>query len=789
MNSANVKSTGKALLFFVTVLSSGIFLGASVSSSQPGLRDGEISVTIPVGQYVIENTTKGQEISVENFGRLLVPGKPDLPSKIFAIAIPPGAKVDAVTFDVGEGIVLPGTYQVPPAPLTRVIGEENPLFYQQDQKKYDNNFESVYGSDEPYPTSVGEAIGNAGFRRYNLVDVRVTPFSYHPQSGQLTYYSQVTANVKYTLPPSLSSGDVVSDNLPREEKTAQEIVFNYGQAQSWYGAPKGGKGLYDFVIITTDALTSSVTPLANWETGKGKSVKVVTVSWISSNYTGYDVAEKIRNFLRDKYPSGQWGIEDVLLVGNHTDVPMRRVYQDEGYGKPETDYYYAELSLPDSLSWDQDKDHQWAENTDPIDFYAEVNVGRIPSSVAATVLHICQKSVAYEQNADPAFKKNILLLGAFFWDDDPNPRTDNAVLMEAKVNQLWMGDWTKTRMYERGYSTYTMNYNLTYNNVKSVWSSNHYAFVNWAGHGSEYGSYIYHSTHEAFVSTSTCPNLNDDYPAICFADACSNFDTDYQGTNLGQGMLQQGAVGFVGATKVAFGCPGWTNQNSGSSQSLDYLFTTKVTSQSLTQGAALQWALTYMYTHGLWSNNRYETAEWGALGGNPDLGMATVITNYPPLIPQQPSGVTVGQPGVEYSFSSTTTDPDGDSLSYLFDWGDGGIGSWLGPYASGQSCTSSHVWSTAGIYRLKVKAKDTFGHESGWSDSLSVTIFTRGDCTADQVVDVGDVLYLVNYLYSGGSAPYPLESGDANCDGMVQASDVVYLVNYLFRGGPAPGCR
>ncbi len=54
-----------------------------------------------------------------------------------------------------------------------------------------------------------------------------------------------------------------------------------------------------------------------------------------------------------------------------------------------------------------------------------------------------------------AFKKNILLLGAFFWSD-----TDNAVLMEAKVDQDWMTDWTMTRMYEDAQSSYPCDYDL-----------------------------------------------------------------------------------------------------------------------------------------------------------------------------------------------------------------------------------------------------------------------------------------------------------------------------------------
>ncbi len=777
-----MKKCGRVVVVLITVLLIGsVMVGANISKANQALQDGEISATIPIGAYEIKSTEQGQEILVENFGRLLVPGKPNLPSKIFAIAIPPGAELAEVTFDLGEGILLPGAYEISPVPLPRVIVQEDPLLYERERQRYEENFTSVYGSDEPYPASVGEVVRTAGFRKYNLVDVRVTPVVYIPLSGQLTYYPEVTVRISYTFPKDFSAEDIMLDNLPQEERIAEEIIFNYDEAQSWYPGVMGGKENFDFVIITLDALTSSVTPLANWEISKGRSVNVVTTSWISSNYTGYDLAEKMRNFLRDKYPSGEWGIEDVLLVGDYDDVPMRRCWQDVGYGKPETDLYYAELSLPDDQSWDADGDHLWGENSDPIDFYSEVNVGRIPWSEPSTVLHICEKSVAYEQNDDPTFKKNILLLGAFFWDD-----TDNAVLMETKVDQPWMWDWTMTRMYEQGHSTYPSDYDLKFNNVRSVWSSGKFAFVNWAGHGSYYASYIKYSTGEAFVSTSTCPNLNDDYPAIIFADACSNSDTDYD--NIGQEMLKQGGVGFLGATKVAYGMGAWNDPYDGSSQSFDYFFTTCVTSGDYTQGEAHQWALRHMYTNGLWYMVKYEMFEWGAFWGNPDLAMGPASSNSPPEIPEQPSGISEGATGTEYDFSSNTTDPQGDNIFYWFDWGDGTNSDWLGPYNSGQNCTDSHIWENSGEYHIKVKAKDIYDYESDWSDLLSVAVYTRGDCDNDETVDLEDVLYIINYIYKGGSAPDPLWTGDANCDGVVDLEDVLYLINYLYKGGTSPGC-
>lgn len=585
-----------------------------------------IGITIPIEDYEIIATENGQKIFVEGFGRLPVVGKPNLPSKIFAIAIPPGTEIVEVTYETSEGIILPETYEILPVTLPRVIGQEDPLIYEQDKIEYERKYEIAYSNDDPYPQNVVEFVRNAGYRKYNLIDVRVTPFTYKPLSGQLTYYSAITVYVSYIL--SETNAEIMDDNLQRTEQIAEEIIINYDQAQNWYnGKTIDGRGLHDFVIITLDSLTSSITSLVDWETSKDRTVEVVTTSWISSNYNGYDLAEKMRNFLRDKYPSEEWGIEDVLLIGHYDDVPMRRCWQDVGYGKPETDLYFAELSLPDNQSWDADEDHRWGEDyDDPIDFYSEVNVGRIPWSQSNIVSSICEKSVAYEQSNDPEFKKNILLLGAFFWSN-----TDNAVLMEYKVDSdlhPWMSDWTMTRMYEQGHSNYPMDYDLKNNNVDSVWSSGKFAFVNWAGHGSPYSSHIYYSTGEAFIHTSNCPHLNDDYPAIIFADACSNSDTDY--LNIGQAMLKQGAVGFLGSTKVALGMLGWNHPNDGSTQSMDYYFTIGVTSEDYTQGESHQHALREMYTKGLWYLVKYEMFEWGALWGNPNLGM-TPIGDFPQI--------------------------------------------------------------------------------------------------------------------------------------------------------------
>jgi len=685
--------------------------------------DGQIIVTVPIGAYEIKDTEQGHEIIIENFGHLSISGKPNLPSKIFSIAIPPGSVLTDVSFNTCDGIEIPGKYEIIPTNIPRVIGEEDQYFYELQKQEYEENYKTIYLSDESYPDSVGEFVRKSGYRKYNLVDIRITPINYYPLSGRLLYYPEVIVNIKYSFPNDFSYEDIIIDNIVDKQKFADELIVNYNQAKSWYPEEIGDRETYNYVIITLENLTSHITQLVEWEIAKGRSVNVVTTEWINSTFDGYDLAEKIRNFLIEKYPSEEWGIEYVCLIGDYDDVPIRTTAQYIGsYGPPETDYYYAELSLPDSASWDKNGNHLYGENSDSIDFYSEINIGRIPWSDPDTIEHICEKSVTYEQNDDPSFKKNILLLGAFFWDNDPYPRTDNAVLMETKTNpeeHPWMEDWTMTRLYEEDHSDYEMDYDLTYANVKTVWSEGSYGFVNWAGHGSPTACYRYHPSTK-FVDTDTCDSLNDDYPAIIFADACSNSDT--REDNIGKMMLKQGAIGFLGATCVALGCPGWDNPYDGSSQSLDYFFSTCVTSGEYTQGQAQQYGLLEMYTNDLWSYTYYEMFQWGALWGNPDLAMVTPFYSYRPKTPSQPNGPTEGVEDKEYTFSTQTYDPEGEQIHYLFDWGDETNTSWIGPYNSGDTGIASHIWTEEGNFEVRAKAKDEYGRESDWSDPLNINI-------------------------------------------------------------------
>lgn len=65
-------------------------------------------------------------------------------------------------------------------------------------------------------------------------------------------------------------------------------------------------------------------------------------------------------------------------------------------------------------------------------------------------------------------------------------------------------------------------------------------------------------------------------------------------------------------------------------------------------------------------------------------------------------------------------------------------------------------------------------------------LFIRGDVNNDGIVDVGDPIYLLNYLFLNGASPPCPDSADADNDGLINITDAVYMVFYVFGIGVAP---
>lgn len=64
--------------------------------------------------------------------------------------------------------------------------------------------------------------------------------------------------------------------------------------------------------------------------------------------------------------------------------------------------------------------------------------------------------------------------------------------------------------------------------------------------------------------------------------------------------------------------------------------------------------------------------------------------------------------------------------------------------------------------------------------------FLRSDCNNDNLVNIADGVYGLNYLFQGGPAPTCDDACDSNDDATIDAADMIYIFNYQFLDGPAP---
>jgi outer membrane protein assembly factor BamB len=86
-------------------------------------------------------------------------------------------------------------------------------------------------------------------------------------------------------------------------------------------------------------------------------------------------------------------------------------------------------------------------------------------------------------------------------------------------------------------------------------------------------------------------------------------------------------------------------------------------------------------------------------------------TNQPdaPII----TGPTQGTVGVEYEYSFSITDPDGDAMYLRVDW-EKGPGKWDGPFPSGSIIKYNYTWKKKGTYKIRAQTQDIYGLNSDW---------------------------------------------------------------------------
>jgi chitodextrinase len=116
------------------------------------------------------------------------------------------------------------------------------------------------------------------------------------------------------------------------------------------------------------------------------------------------------------------------------------------------------------------------------------------------------------------------------------------------------------------------------------------------------------------------------------------------------------------------------------------------------------------------------------------------IPNSPPNKPDV-SGPSTGTQKQAYEFSAQSTDPDNDTIRYIFEWGDG-TNTTTDLLPNGTKTEQTHSWTAAGIYTISIHAEDEFNATSKkveltilidthYCEDLGYLIDENGDGTYD----------------------------------------------------------
>ncbi len=155
------------------------------------------------------------------------------------------------------------------------------------------------------------------------------------------------------------------------------------------------------------------------------------------------------------------------------------------------------------------------------------------------------------------------------------------------------------------------------------------------------------------------------------------------------------------------------------------------------------------------------------------VDVATMETTSTPLVTPTQSK----QP----SMVETTKDSRaGEEINWQVISGGGTIG------GTSESFTIS---GTAGQTATGSGSSDNFGMSHGfWQTFGGSCCNLAGDANDDDAINVGDAVWMINYVFKGGPPPPCTDEGDANNDCALNVGDAVYLINYVFKGGPPPEC-
>ena len=563
---------------------------------------------------------------------------------------------------------------------------------------------SVYPIDW-YDVTIGHGLIEG--KRSVIVRVECYPVRYHEAEKKVSWIDEIDVKIEY-------KSSVTSSNFEEQ---------------------------YDLLIISPIEFTNELDPLVDHKNNRDISTISVHLDQIyNGDYfpvEGRDEPEKIKYFIKNAYDT--WGISNVMLVGGRYEMPSRETHVQVSNSDKEiflSDIYYADIyngSLEFS-TWDTNNndvfaEYQWEGNTDEIDLYPDVKIGRVACINEEQVTTIVNKIITYENTK--AFTKdwfgNLVVIGA-----DTFPGDDKGIDEGEFVNQAIIDVMDGFSTDKIWYSNGRIN-GIAPTGVQNINDgiNEGCGFLDFSGHGAPYLWTTYpHNVSRQILpsptgsySNSMISNLeNKDKLPIVVCGGCSLGKFEANSNCFAWSFLSNpdgGGIASFGATGLGYVYIG-EYVTYGLVEGLNLRIFEAYDNGAITFGEMWLDAVNdYLGSFNLNAGDYKTLEEWHPFG-DPTLAISTMSEE--PVTPDAPSGPTSGRIGEKHEYTAVTTDPEDDDLYYFFEWSEDDNSGWLGPYESGETCTGSFIWEKRGEYQIRVKARDEHGSVSGWSEYLPVSM-------------------------------------------------------------------
>lgn len=437
--------------------------------------------------------------------------EPSIPILAHYFEIPEFTKIESVTIQANN---------------FKNITLDKPLLIQPEQVIMSNlnvNTQAQVYEEASFPKSWLFNQGSSMAGSKNIGFIALYACSYRQEGNILEVPDNFTVNISLASAPKARK--------MRDSRITQEIQKQFNLATTREFEQE------TYLLIYPQIYAEAYQSLVDLRQDQGLNVITETTENIFTSYQGNDNAEKIRNFIIDKYTNE--GVDYVTLAADVEHIPERRLWAfDCNYGIEDEnnipgDIYYANLNG----DWNANQNNLYGEDDDEVDQFPEVIVSRLPAMYGANEVEaMVSKHIEYEIGYHPDYSQG-LGLSQNLWSES------NSVYVQEYIEEMYYPDFINNVILNEEQNN-VANAQANFNRNPNIIQHTGHCFWNVIALGNG-------TINPAFVN-----NMTNDYAGVMYSIGCWASALEFN--SIAEKLVrvpEHGVTSFVGNSRYGWGAP------------------------------------------------------------------------------------------------------------------------------------------------------------------------------------------------------------------------------------------